>query len=393
MNTAQTRLTKLIKNIAQDFSLAKLSKSPARFDLQKLTWFNRQFIQMMSLDEFVTRAFELKLGAKSKDMKLRVGDYVYLVDLKTQKTLVKILPEKEISTDSFIYHQMGGGREDDESSLESLIREVKEESDGKIIIDPNNLIKLISHEIIFPEQDLLSNPNNNERELYDGKEHNLYFYNLDSDKFDGLVNSEGEIFEWRNLNVVLNENRFITYPVWKQFCKKQNLALAEPNDAILRQYLAWQLDKNRVNLLTEIGSESDCITNWQKPTKEEVSWKKITKEESLQNLAEIKNVIEKSYNDINLNIKSKQDLLYSKVKNEIFLETEKEIEKSLSEMTSTWENLLKNWVSENSKDAGSYFWPLRVALSGKQKSPSPFEILSILSHNEVLNRIDQVLKN
>ena len=392
MDKTQTRLTKLIKNIAQDFSLAKLSKSPARFDLQKLTWFNRQFIQMMSLDEFVSRALELKLSTKSKDKKLRVGDYVYLVDLKSQKTFVQVMPEDDYGVDGRLYHQIGGGREEGEDSVGCLIREAFEETNGSLKIDPAKLVKIATYEIIYQEPKESENPDTKNRELYDGKEHNVYFYEMAESDVLPLLNNENEVYEWRDLDQIISKNTYLSYPVWKQFCKVNKIDLVEPGEVILQQYLAWQLDKNRVNLLTEIGSESDCITNWQKPTHENVSWKKISKEESLNNLVEIKNIIENLYNTSELDIKSKQELLYSKVKNEIYFETEKNIETGLAEMTAMWENLLKSWINENGKDAGSYFWPLRVALSGKQKSPSPFEILSILSPEEVLNRINQVIE-
>jgi glutamyl/glutaminyl-tRNA synthetase len=41
---------------------------------------------------------------------------------------------------------------------------------------------------------------------------------------------------------------------------------------------------------------------------------------------------------------------------------------------------------------GNVLWPLRVALSGKEKSPDPFEIASIIGKEKTLARIDMVLK-
>ncbi len=40
---------------------------------------------------------------------------------------------------------------------------------------------------------------------------------------------------------------------------------------------------------------------------------------------------------------------------------------------------------------GNVLWPLRVSLSGKEKSPDPFELLDILGKQETLNRISAVL--
>ena len=51
-------------------------------------------------------------------------------------------------------------------------------------------------------------------------------------------------------------------------------------------------------------------------------------------------------------------------------------------------NLEKNYPEKNK---GYVLWPLRVALSGKSTSPSPFEIADILGKEETLNRIDEAI--
>jgi glutamyl-tRNA synthetase len=81
----------------------------------------------------------------------------------------------------------------------------------------------------------------------------------------------------------------------------------------------------------------------------------------------------------------------SEVKNS--LETS---EKILSEVKE-WE--LKNLekvllpIAETfGKNKGYLLWPLRVALSGKKFSPSPFEIADILGKEKTLKRIEQAIK-
>ena len=44
-------------------------------------------------------------------------------------------------------------------------------------------------------------------------------------------------------------------------------------------------------------------------------------------------------------------------------------------------------ISDNKIDRGKLLWPLRAALSGKEKSPGPFEIMEILGKSETLKRI------
>jgi glutamyl/glutaminyl-tRNA synthetase len=42
-------------------------------------------------------------------------------------------------------------------------------------------------------------------------------------------------------------------------------------------------------------------------------------------------------------------------------------------------------------DRGKLLWPLRVALSGRDKSPGPFEIAEILKKEETLKRIKNAI--
>jgi glutamyl-tRNA synthetase len=45
----------------------------------------------------------------------------------------------------------------------------------------------------------------------------------------------------------------------------------------------------------------------------------------------------------------------------------------------------------NSKNKGFFLWPLRVALSGKKMSPSPFEIADILGRENTIKRIEKAI--
>ena len=51
------------------------------------------------------------------------------------------------------------------------------------------------------------------------------------------------------------------------------------------------------------------------------------------------------------------------------------------------------WPYATSQGRGAVLWPLRVALSGKEKSPDPFAIGGLLGKKETLSRIAQALKN
>ena len=55
----------------------------------------------------------------------------------------------------------------------------------------------------------------------------------------------------------------------------------------------------------------------------------------------------------------------------------------------TKENLEKIIMAEANKlgDRGKMLWPLRYALTGRDESPGPFEIMEILGKEETLARI------
>jgi glutamyl/glutaminyl-tRNA synthetase len=222
--------------------------------------------------------------------------------------------------------------------------------------------------------------------LWDGKEMNFWYYPLSQSELpsyqlfeDGI--QDKWIYDWHDLSEVIATNDFVNYSIWSEFCGQNKIPVFEPTEKIIVQYLAWNLDKNRITILSEIGMDSDCILKYAKPKKEILKWKKITLEESLVNLAEIKNVILQIFDDL------------QPERNLILKSSINDLPQLHLELSAKWETKLKTWIGENNKDAGSYFWPLRVALSGKEKSPSPFEILAILSKEETANRLTFDVQN
>lgn len=53
------------------------------------------------------------------------------------------------------------------------------------------------------------------------------------------------------------------------------------------------------------------------------------------------------------------------------------------------EDTIKEWIEKNQLGVGDTLWPMRVALSGKDKSPGPFEIAEVLGKEKVLKRIQE----
>ncbi|MFA6522144.1 MAG: glutamate--tRNA ligase [Patescibacteria group bacterium] len=56
------------------------------------------------------------------------------------------------------------------------------------------------------------------------------------------------------------------------------------------------------------------------------------------------------------------------------------------------EDSIRSYMTAGGLQAGNVLWPLRVALSGQEKSASPFELLWVLGKDESLNRIEVALQ-
>jgi glutamyl/glutaminyl-tRNA synthetase len=400
-----SRIDKLIENISKEFDLKSLSKSSARFNLQKLKWFNKEYLKMMNLVEFAYRSSDFKLknsfrkieNQEKSTQNFRIGDYVMLVDIKKQKVFAN--KSKSPTGQDGDFYLLGGGRESNEKGLESLIREAKEESLNKIILEPQKIQKICDFRVNSQKKW------QRDDQSFDGKELNVYFYPIEVEEIKSFVLTEKNEknqeqnwkFDWYNLNEVLESNNFLTYPIWHNFCLKNNLECLTPSNKIILSYLGFSLDKNRIETLDQISTESDCILNWQKPDKDDVKWKKIETKESLENLKEIYLAIKKMFYDKHTKLENK--LLHLAIKNllshSLNPKTNPEntqIDLIFASLSKEWEAEIKLWLSDNQKQTGDYLWPLRVALSGKIKSPSPFELLAILSKEEVEYRIHEVLK-
>ena len=51
------------------------------------------------------------------------------------------------------------------------------------------------------------------------------------------------------------------------------------------------------------------------------------------------------------------------------------------------------WADAEEKGKGDVLWPLRVAITGKERSPDPFISGAVIGKNETLARIDSALHN
>ncbi len=55
------------------------------------------------------------------------------------------------------------------------------------------------------------------------------------------------------------------------------------------------------------------------------------------------------------------------------------------------EDRVKRWIAERGWGNGEVLWPLRVALTGREKSPGPFQVAVALGKEETLDRITHAI--
>jgi glutamyl-tRNA synthetase len=120
------------------------------------------------------------------------------------------------------------------------------------------------------------------------------------------------------------------------------------------------LEKERITTLAELPDAVRFVFDLPSYTKDLLVWKKGTSEEVQKILPELKNYLD----TISVQEWSKENL----------------------------EEKIKNWIAERGFTMGSVLWPLRVALSGQQNSPGPFEIADALGKEETLRRITVALE-
>ncbi len=121
-----------------------------------------------------------------------------------------------------------------------------------------------------------------------------------------------------------------------------------------------RVEQERLKKLSEIGELTKFLFSDNIDIDLElIPWKKITLEESIENLKKI-------------------SVLLDKIPEENW--TDDSIEEGII-----------SYLKSNELKIGEYLWPMRVALSGKKASPGPFEIAQVLGKKETLERISHAV--
>ncbi len=135
-----------------------------------------------------------------------------------------------------------------------------------------------------------------------------------------------------------------------------------------------ELEQGRMKKLSEICSLVDFFFKDRlQYDKELLRWKNMSDREIIKILKRIEKILFK--------IKS-QDFNKETLRKILMPQTKKGIVSIIRRKLSATQRILAG-------DRGKFLWPLRVALSGKQASPGPFEIAEILGKEKTLKRIKQ----
>ncbi|MEK7213430.1 MAG: glutamate--tRNA ligase [Patescibacteria group bacterium] len=119
------------------------------------------------------------------------------------------------------------------------------------------------------------------------------------------------------------------------------------------------LEKERVTTLAELPEALSFIFDLPKYPSDLLVWKKSSAEEVKKVLPELSEVL----NKISVQAWTKEKL----------------------------EQKVGEWTKENNYSNGAVLWPLRVSVSGQDKSPGPFEIMEALGKEESLTRLGTAL--
>ncbi len=167
-----------------------------------------------------------------------------------------------------------------------------------------------------------------------------------------------EKLDYYNSYYIKNKSNQELFDLSKSYLEKKSLNIE--NREQVEKFI--HLGKERLKKLADLPETISFLFYLPSYDKELLKWKKISLEESIDNLKKLKDVIE-----------SIEDDKFKEVSN--------------------IEEIIFNYIKENGEGKnGDYLWPLRVALSGKQNSPSPFEIMWALEKEESLKRVKQAIE-
>lgn len=152
-------------------------------------------------------------------------------------------------------------------------------------------------------------------------------------------------------------------PFWSKSNNPQ-LSLKTNREAYLEKIV--DIEKERLKKLSDIDERTEFYFSNPQLDPQKISWKKCSNEQTVEILKEVIDFLSNISDDI--------------------LQNSAEIQRKLEQ-----------YMNEKNLDKGSLLWPIRYALSGLEASPSPFELISVLSFGygkeEVITRLENAVKS
>lgn len=176
------------------------------------------------------------------------------------------------------------------------------------------------------------------------------------------VHSAGAVFDIEKLKSV-NSHYLKALPFEEQSQYVKRFLAEKGRDMSQLSDAAWKvlvsIEIGRAKCGEEVGVDTDFVFGALEYDPEILVWKKATRESAKESLEWV------------------YETLYN-------IDEEKY-------QTTEIEEILKSSIEQAEMNRGEVLWPLRVALTGKKFSPSPFEALELLGKNESLQRIKYAL--
>ncbi len=177
------------------------------------------------------------------------------------------------------------------------------------------------------------------------------------------VNKAGAVFDlkkldWMNAQYIKKLSIGRLYELSKNFFERKEFYQSASEEKKSENYLkkVLEIERERLTKLSEAGESNKFFFKDIQYDKNLLRWKNMTDEEIKNNLKKAVNILE-----------------------------------SISEENWNRKNLEKTLLEAAGEKKGEFLWPLRVALTGEQKSPPPFEVAWVLGKKESLRRISRHL--
>ncbi len=180
------------------------------------------------------------------------------------------------------------------------------------------------------------------------------------------VNKAGAVFdvrklEWVNSHYLRQKSDQELVELCKPYWQEAGIAIADFKDEYLSAVVA--LDKERLKKISDIPENTKYFFSEPDYDAAMLVWKKSDAADAKDKLTKLKE-------------------LFSSLPEEKFT-------------AGSLEEELKKFIEHNNSDNGSVLWPLRVALTGQEKSPGPFEVTATLylgwGREGIISRLDTAI--